>query len=71
MSTWRNTSDLSTKIQSKKRIQVLLNLMGFADTHNDYVPVGEAERLEGEQKALECKAVKRIQKGNLQAMYEY
>ena len=69
VSTWRNTADLSTKIQSKKRTQVLLNLMGFVDAHNDYLPVGEAERLEDEQKALERKAVKRIQKGNLQTMY--
>ena len=44
--------------------------MGFVDTHNDNAPVGEAERLEDEQKALERKAVKRIQKENLQAMYK-
>ena len=61
---------MSTKIQSKKRIQVLLNRMEFVDTHNNYLPVGEAERLEDEQKALERKAVKRIQKGNLQTMYD-
>ena len=36
--------------------------MGFVDTHIDYAPVGEAERLEDEQKALERKAVKGIQK---------
>ena len=36
--------------------------MGFVDTHIDYAPVCEAERLEDEQKALERKAVKRIQK---------
>jgi hypothetical protein len=36
--------------------------MGFVDTHNGYARVGEAERLEDEQKALERKAVKRIQK---------
>ena len=35
VSTWRNTADLSTKVQAKKRIQVLLNLMGFVDTHQD------------------------------------
>ena len=45
-------------------------LMGFVDTHNDYAPVGEAERLEDEQKTLERKAVKRIQKENLKAMYK-
>ena len=48
VSTWRNTADLSTKIQSKRRIRFLLNLMGFVDTHNGYARVGEAERLEDE-----------------------
>ena len=70
VNTWRNTADLSTKVQAKRRIQVLLNLMGFVDTHNDYTPVGETERLEDEQKALERKAVRRMQKGNLQTMYK-
>ena len=44
--------------------------MGFVDTHQDYKPVGENERLDDEQKALERKAVRRIQKGNLQAMHK-
>ena len=70
VSTWQNTADLSTKGQAKRRIQVLLNLMGFAHAHNDYTPVGEAERLDDEQKALERNAVRRVQKGNLQAMYK-
>ena len=56
--TWRNTADFSTKIPGKKRIKVLLNLMGYADTHNDYYPVGVQERLEEEQKELEKKAVR-------------
>ena len=33
VSTWRNAADLST-------VQVLLNLMGFVGTHQDYTPVG-------------------------------
>ena len=41
--TWRNTADLSTKIQGKKRIKVLLNLMGYVDTQDDHLPVGEKE----------------------------
>ena len=66
--TWRNTSDISTKIQTKKRLRVLLNLMGFVDTHQDYVPVGEVERAEDEQKALERRSIQRIQRGNVQGL---
>ena len=38
--------------------------MGYVDTHNDYYPVGEQERLEDEQKELDKKAVRRIQQAN-------
>ena len=70
--TWRSTADLSTKIQGKKRIKVLLNLMGYVDTHNDYYPVGEQERLEDEQKELEKKAMslRRIQQANAKGAYK-
>ena len=67
---WRDTTDLSTKIQGKKRIKVLLNLMGYVDTHNDYYPVGEQERLEDEQKELDKKAVRRIQQANAKGAYK-
>jgi len=68
--TWRNTADLSTKILGKRRIKVLLNLMGCVDTHNDYYPVGEQERLEDEQKKLEKKIVRRIQQANAKGAYK-
>eukprot|EP00435_Cladocopium_sp_Y103_P067749 s1389_g30.t1 len=44
VSTRRNTADLSSEIQSKRRIRVLLNLIGFVDTHNDHRPVGVKKR---------------------------
>eukprot|EP00435_Cladocopium_sp_Y103_P061849 s1247_g23.t1 len=43
--------------------------MGYVDENQDYEPVGEVERCEDEQKALEKKAVQRIRKGNVQALY--
>ena len=46
--------------------------MGYVDTHNDYYPVGEQERLEDEQKELEKKAVslRRIQQANAKGAYK-
>eukprot|EP00435_Cladocopium_sp_Y103_P006763 s6863_g2.t1 len=67
--TWRNTSDISTKVQSKRRLKILLNLMGYVDRHKNYEPVGEMERCEDEQRELEKKAVQRIKRGNVQVLY--
>ena len=44
--------------------------MGYVDTHNDYYPVGEQERLEDEQKELDKKAVRRIQQANAKGTYK-
>ena len=67
--TWRNTADLSTKVQGKRKILVLLNLMGYVDARKDCARVGEQERIEDEQRQLEKKAVLRLQKGELQGAY--
>ena len=65
VSTWRNTGDLSTKIQSKRRIRFLLNLMGFVDTHNGHAPLQWVKRKDL-RTSLERKAVERISPSNVQ-----
>ena len=47
-----------------KRVKVLLNLMGYVDTQDDHLLLGEKEKLEDEQKELERKAVRRFQRAN-------